>query len=444
MSSPATIGLPGSILRRLAPALLLAAVLQPAPARAQGDFQGSTHMMPFDEDTIKYGKTPDTGPVARLQQRIDEGQATLEKDPKFGLLPALLKALDVPQESQMLVFSKTSFQRERISPKTPRAVYFNDDVYIGFVIGSPLLEITSVDPKLGGVFYALDQTKPGKPKFVRTDQCLECHASAKTMGVPGHLVRSFATDENGVVDLTSGTSLVNHRTPLADRWGGWYVTGKHGSQVHRGNLFGDEAFAREKKQPNHLGNLEKLDQFFDVSHYLRPSSDIVALMVMEHQSHMHNFLTRINYESTVALQQYGHIKYLKNILDAFVKYLLFAEEAELKEAVAGSPAFVRTFEAMSPRDSKGRSLRDLDLKSRLFKYPCSYLIYSSSFDSLPGPVKDEIYQRVFDILTGKDERPAFDYLSRATRRAIREILADTKKDLPAYWREARTESAAAR
>ncbi len=424
--------------------LVLFTVLLPMLVAAQGDFQGSTHMMPFDEDTIKYGKTPDTGPVARLQRRIDEGTTTFERDPKFGLLPALLKGLDVPPESQMLVFSKTSFQRERIAPKTPRAVYFNDHVYVGYVLGSPLLEISSVDPKLGGVFYTLDQTKPGKPKFVRTDQCLECHASAKTMGVPGHLVRSFATDDNGVVDLTSGTSLVNHRTPLAERWGGWYVTGHHGNQVHRGNLFGDEAMALEKKQPNHLGNLDRLDQFFDVSRYLRPSSDIVALMVMEHQSHMHNFLTRLNYESTVALQQYGHIRYLKNILDAFVKYALFAEEAELKAPVQGSPDFVRVFTSRGTRDSKGRSLREFDLSTRLFKYPCSFLIDSPEFDALPQLVREDIYQRILNVLTGKDDRPAFEGLSRSSRRAIREILADTKKDLPPSWREAHAESASAR
>lgn len=412
--------------------------------RAQGDFQGSTHMMPFDEDTINYGKTADTGPVSRLQKKIDTGELRLEHDPRLGYLPSLLRALGVPSASQMLVFSKTSFQRERIAPKNPRAVFFNDDVYVGYVVGSPLLEVSSVDPKLGGVFYTLEQAKKDKPKFVRTDQCLECHASAKTMGVPGHLVRSFATDENGVVDLTSGTSLVNHRTPLADRWGGWYVTGRHGDQVHRGNLFGDAAFAQEKKEPNHLGNLEKLDQFFDVNLYPVPTSDIVALMVMEHQAHMHNFITRLNYESTVALQQYGHVKYLKNILDAFVKYLLFAEETELKSPIQGSPGFAQAFLANGPRDSKGRSLRDFDLNTRLFKYPCSYLIHSEAFDQLPKVVREDVYQRMFDVLTGKDERPVFDVISRASRRAIREILAETKKDLPAYWREARTESAAVR
>src|SRR5205814_2802844 len=142
---------------------------------------------------------------------------------------------------------------------------------------------------------------------VRNDQCLECHASAKTMGVPGHLVRSFATDDSGVADLNSGISLVNHRTPLAERWGGWYVTGIHGSQIHRGNLVGKEAYERQEKEPNYLGNVTNLGDFFAIAKYPSPHSDIVALMVLEHQTHMHNFITRLNYEATLALRQYGHV-----------------------------------------------------------------------------------------------------------------------------------------
>jgi hypothetical protein len=187
-----------------------------ATATRADDFQGATHLMPFDEDTIKYSKTKEAGPIAHLQEQIDQGRLKLKHDEKFGYLPGLLSALGVPTNSQMLVFSKTSFQRERIAPKTPRAIFFNDDVYIGFVQGSQLLEISSVDPKLGGVFYTLEQTKVDRPKFVRTDQCLECHASAKTMGVPGHLIRSFATDENGAIDMATGISLVNHRTPIEE------------------------------------------------------------------------------------------------------------------------------------------------------------------------------------------------------------------------------------
>ena len=425
------------MLKLSSPAVLLCGLLALAGASTSSlradDYQGATHMMPFEEDTLHYNRTPADGPVPRLQKRIDEGKVKIEFQPHFGYLAGILRELGVSTNSQMLVFSKTSFQRERISPHAPRSVYYGDDVYVGFVQGSPLLEFSSVDPKLGGVFYTLEQNPKALPKFVRTDACVECHASGKTMGVPGHLVRSFATDESGVVDLSTGTSLVNHRTPIEDRWGGWYVTGSHGSTIHRGNLVGAEAFQKQEKQPNYLGNLTDLSQFFDVKQVLTPHSDIVALMVMEHQSHMHNFLTRLQYEATLSLQMYGHVNYLKTPTEAFLRYLLFTEEVPIKSAIKGSSGFAGTFAAQGPFDHRGRSLRELELKTRLFKYPCSYLIYSAAFDALPQPLQDRIYQRLFDVLTGKEDSADYAGLTRETRRSILEILRDTKKGLPDYW-----------
>jgi hypothetical protein len=424
---------PKATTTRWALAAALASWLCAGPVLAD-DFQGATHLMPFDEETINYSKAKDSSPVARLQERLDRGAATLAYDDQFGYLPALLGALGIPTNSQMLVFSKTSFQRERISPKTPRALYFNDDVYVGFIPGSPLMEVSAVDPRLGGMFYTLDQRKVDRPKFARTDQCLECHASAKSMGVPGHLVRSFATDENGIVDLSSGTSQVTHRTPLSERWGGWYVTGTHGEQAHRGNLFGAAAFTRHEKEPNYLGNQIDLKRFFDTTDYPAPGSDIVALMVLEHQTHMHNFLTRLNYEATIAFQQYGHIKYLKNITEAFLRYLLFTEETPLSAPINGSSGFVQAFSEQGPKDRRGRSLRQFDLQTRLFKHPCSYLIYSQTFDQLPAPLKAQIYQRLWDILAGRDTAGEFEKIPAETRQAIREILIETKPGLPDYWK----------
>jgi hypothetical protein len=403
---------------------------------ARADFQGATHMMPFDEEAINYSKVPATGAVARLEERISQGDVKFIYDKQYGYLPSLLDALKIPRSSQMLVFSKTSFQRERISPHNPRALFFNDDAYIGFIPGAPMLEISVADPNLGGVFYTLDQDANAQPRFVRNDHCLECHASAKTMGVPGHLVRSFATDEDGVVDLNSGISLVNHRTPFAERWGGWYVTGQHGDQAHRGNLIGKAAFARQEREPNYLGNLEDLKRFFDVTRYPGPHSDIVALMVLEHQAHMHNFLTRLHYEATLALQTYGHINYLKNVSEGFLRYLLFTEEAALTVAVKGSSGFAKDFVAQGPRDKQGRSLRDFDLQTRLFKYPCSYLIYSEAFDQLPDQIRAHIYLRLWEILTGKNTKPEYERLTPETRRAILAILRDTKPGLPDYWKAA--------
>src|SRR5215204_5522942 len=241
------------------------------------DFQGATHITPFDEDTIAYSKNEAQGAIPRLQSRIDKGEVKLKFEPEHGFLLALLRELKIDRHSQMLVFSKTSFQRERISPKNPRALYFNEDAYVGYVHGSPMLEVTSVDPKLGAVFYTLDQEPGATPQFRRNDQCLECHASTKSMGVPGHLVRSFACDENGVVDLNKGTSLVTHRTPLLERWGGWYVTGSSEDQAHRGNLIGKAAYERLQRTGRGAGNISDLAQFFSVEEYPTAGSDIVAL-----------------------------------------------------------------------------------------------------------------------------------------------------------------------
>jgi len=401
----------------------------------RADFQGSTHMLPFEEGVINYNSAPASNSVVTLQKNLDGKVKTLTFNPKFGYLQALLDELKIPQSSQMLVFSKTSFQRDFISPGSPRAIFFNDDVYVGFVPGAPVIEISVADPKLGAVFYTLEQTKVEAPKITRNNQCLECHASGKTVGVPGHLVRSFETDGNGVPDLTSGISMVNHRTPLDDRWGGWYVTGKHGGQLHRGNLIGKEAFDRQKSEPNFAGNITSLNRFFNPASHLKNQSDIVALMVLEHQAHMHNLLTRLAYESQIALATYGHIRYLKSPVEAFLKYLLFTEEIRLAAPVTGNAEFEKEFSLGAMRDKQGRSLRDLDLKTKLFKYPCSYLIYSEAFNSFPAPMKEEIYRRLWAILSGKDAKEPFANLSIETRHDILEILLETKNDLPDYWRK---------
>jgi hypothetical protein len=402
---------------------------------AQADFQGATHLMPFDDETIRYGKTKDLTAVARLQAKIDRDEVKLAHDDAFGYLLAVLEELKISTNSQLLVFSRTSFQRDRIGPRTPRALYFNDDVYVGFIPRAPVIEVSAVDPRLGAVFYTLDQVAVDKPKFVRSDQCLECHASSKTMGVPGHVVRSFETDERGIVDRRTGVAPINHRTPLDDRWGGWYVTGKHGAQLHRGNLIG--AMAREKRveSQDYMANLSDLSSFFRVSSYPKETSGIVALMVHEHQTHMHNFLTRLNYEATIALEQYGHVKYLDNIVEAFLKYLLFIEETEFEDRLIDTGGFARGFVAQGPRDKRGRSLRDLDLRSRLFKYPCSYLIYSEAFDALPEKLKERVYLRLWEVLSGEDTSDEFESLSSVSRQAILEILLGTKSDLPDYWRK---------
>lgn len=405
----------------------------------------------IESEPISYSKAPPSNVISRLQERIDAGQSVLTFDDKFGYLRSVLGELHVPSSSQMLVFSKTSFQRQRIAPRTPRAVYFNDDVYVGYCQFGDVLEISAVDPQLGTVFYSLDQRATSKPRFTRqNDSCLICHGSSQNQGFPGHLVRSVYADAGGFPVLASGTFYIDQHSPLAQRWGGWYVTGTSGEQAHLGNLIVTDKHAPERNDNTAGQNVTNLEGRFDTSNYLTPHSDIVALMVLEHQSEMHNLLTRAGmltrialYEEAVLNRELGRpaahrsditTRRIKNAGEPLIKYMLYSGEAKLTAPVVGTSKFAAEFAQRGPRDPKGRSLRELDLHQRLFTYPCSYLIYSASFDALPAEVKDYVWQRLWDVLTGKDVSEHFVHLTAGDRQAILDILRATKPNLPDYWR----------
>ncbi len=406
----------------------------------------------FDREPINYATSQPDNCIERLKQRIDQGSATLKFDSQRGYLPSVLQELNVSTTTQMLVFSKTSLQRQRIAPETPRALYFNDDVYVGFCQAGEVLEISAVDPQLGTVFYTLEQENSDKPKFVRqTDSCLLCHGSSQSQGIPGNLVRSVFPDAGGFPILSSGSFRIDQTSPVEKRWGGWYVTGEHGTQKHLGNLI-----VRGKQEPEEIDNSQghnvtDLSSRFDVSAYLTPHSDIVALMVLEHQTMAHNLLTQANFTTRQALHYQATLNRelheppehrwastlsrIKSVGEPLVKYLLFSGEARLQCPIKGTSGFAEHFARQGPRDSQGRSLRDLDLQTRLFKYPCSYLIYSPAFDALPADVRDFVLQRLWTILQGEDQSPDFAHLTAADRTAIRQILLGTKPNLPDYWRK---------
>ena len=419
-------------MKQLLLALAVAGLAGPLVAE---DFQGSAHTLPYDDEVIGYSAGTPNDRIAKLQAQIASGEVKLKWDEKFGYLPAVLDQLQIPKSSQMLVFSRTSLQRRSINPRNARAIFYSDDVYVGYIPDAPMMEISTADPKLGGVFYSLDQVPQVKPTFSRSQDCLQCHVSGRTLGVPGHFVRSLRTDGGGEMISGTDTGDVTHCTPLADRWGGWYVTGQHGAQTHLGNLVGLSAFDRHSGEPGYRGNVPDLTEIIDTSKYPRPNSDLVALMVLEHQVHMHNYITRLSYETQIMTARYGHIRYLKSQENAFLRYLLFTEEAALTEPVSGDPQYAKDFAAKGLRDSKGRSLRDFDLKTQLFRYRCSYLIYSEAFDQMPETMRDHLLQRLYDILTGRDADPQFAKIAAGDRQVVLEILRETKPNLPAYWRE---------
>ena len=409
-------------------------LLLPVLARAE-DFQGSDHPLEYDREPVNYTNTQPNDPVAAVQKRIMSGDIKLEWDEKFGYLPALLDAFGAKKSSQTLVMSKTSLQRRFISPENPRALYFSDDVYIGYIPGAPVMEVSSVDPKIGGTFYFIEQEKVRKPKFVRSGDCLSCHGGQRSLGIPCHFVRSVPTEPSGELIGLEEVRDITQCTPLKDRWAGWYVTGNHGKQPHRGNLIGEKDLARFKENALFKANVTDLSAYFDTSKYYAKGSDILALMILEHQTHMHNYVARLNIEATQMLAAYGHVRYMRSQVDAFLRHLLFTEEFPLTDIIDGNPDFVKDFTARAIRDSKGRSLRDLDRKSRLFTHPCSFLIYSQSFDAIAAPIKEVVLQKLYDILTGKNEDPQFARRTPGERKAILEILRETKPGLPGYWRK---------
>jgi hypothetical protein len=425
--------------RRILAWFAVACLMMGGAARAQSDL--------YEGEPIRYLTATASDPIARLQAALDAGSKSLARDDRLGYLKSVLKALDIDPESQVLVFSKTSFQRDRIGPETPRALYFNDDTYVGYVRGGDVLEFSAADPVLGGTFYLLDQHETNTPAFERaTHDCLQCHASANTQGVPGHLVRSVFPLPGGQPAYNAGTFLTTDESPLAERWGGWYVTGTHGAQRHMGNVL-----VADRKDPERLdteagANVVDLSLKFDTSAYLRPTSDIVALMVLEHQTQVHNLIAAASYQARLAKHYDEGINKalgrpadfvsistearLRGPTEKLVKALLFSGEAALTDPVAGTSKFAENFAARGRKDARGRSLREFDLKHRLFRHPCSYLIESDAFAALPDSIKGRVLRRLRDVLAADDPSPDFAHLTPDDRRAIAEILTDTLPGFP--------------
>jgi hypothetical protein len=424
----------------------------------------------FENEPINYSKAESEDPVAKLKEKLDRGELHWKWDEKFGYLPSLLESLSVPIESQVLVFSKTSLQIHKISPTNPRALYFNDSVYVGFVPGSRLLELAANDKNLGAVFYTLDsgedesepklekqstengtstqEKSPHKPPHrIQRDkgQCLACHATSRTNYVPGYVVRSIYSDTSGRARTGTATYVTDYRSPLEHRWGGWYVTGSHGTMRHMGNVFATDREDPEELNRESGANRIELPKVVSASNYLGPHSDIVALMVLEHQARVHNLITRANFETRTAIYQdqsisraldrtadYRSESTLRRIAKAsqeLVEALLYVEETPLESEIDGPSAFSESFSKRGPFTKSGKSLYQMALKTRLFRYPLSYLIYSPEFAGLPTPVLDAVRKELHSLLVEPVPAEAKIQLTADTRNAILEILRETKADL---------------
>jgi hypothetical protein len=386
---------------------------------------------------IGYYTQQTQDPITALNRQIDSGNAQLTFDARTGYLQSVLDALHVPVSSQMLVMSKTGIQGLYTTPDNPRAIYFNDAVTVGYIRDAPLLELAVQDPQQGVLFYTIEQ-KPQTPAVIeRRKNCLTCHQAFSTLHVPGMLLRSVVVASDGSSYGQFGSYDPDDRTPFAKRWGGWYVTGTHGSMRHMGNAILTRSDQRDTVVSDRTLNRTSLDGLFDGRGYLSALSDIAALMVFQHQAHMTNLITRVGWDARMAA--YDHrldlaSGPLRDSVNELVDYLLFVNEEPLTDTIAGTSGFADAFAAQGPADRQGRSLRQLDLHRRLMKYPCSYMIYSAAFSALPNDVRAAIYSRMWEILSGRETSATYGRLSSSDRLAVVEILRATLPDLPPEFR----------
>lgn len=386
----------------------------------------------WEMEPIRYSDTEPTDTIAKLAADLAAGEREIEGGTSLEKLKFVLGVLDVPMESQMLVFSQTSQQNSIIRPKNPRALYFNENSYVGYVPGGDI-EIITHDPILGMVFYLIDLSQPDQARMISRDSnvCLACHGTGKTESVPGVLVRSVHPDENGHLILKLGMDHIDARSPIPIRWGGYYVTGSS-SLPHLGNRVYLETDERgmEREKIEH----RTLDGVIDVSKYLRNTSDVGALMVLEHQCRLHNLLV-------AASMEYRRMHWFSKSLEPgadpddgragrsadekameIVDALLFKDEAEMGDGgVDGDPLFQEVFSARFPKGDEG-SLVDFQLSSRMFKNRCSYMVYSRAFEVLPPRVKSAVFKRLKAVL---EEGIDFPEIQEKERHRITAILRRT-------------------
>lgn len=425
--------------------LVLLAMHDASAQNAEGELDFGTEYA-----AIGYTGSPQQNPVAQLAARLDAGDAQLQLHANRLHLDSLLAELDIDPGSQVLVYSRTSLQGRLITAATPRAIYFNDTTYVAWIPGTTVLEIMTTDAALGPVFYTLRGSADTPPEFKRhTGTCLICHDTynAQGGGVPVLMAKSVLTSVDGA--LVGDAIDVTDATPLEERWGGWYVTGHHGHIDHRGNIvLDDDAAAPADLKPLMRGNIESLEGLglFDTASYLKPTSDIVALLILEHQVSVQNQITYVKFKAPAVLGRAGFPEAagaqswddlppraqtaLTRMMKRLTDSILLAGAAPFQDEIAGTSGFDAWFESQGPRDRNGRSLRELDLKTRLFEYPLSYLIHSAEFDALPPYAKDYVYLAVADALQGRSD--AYAHLADEERRAIHEILIDTKPEFGRY------------
>lgn len=404
-------------------------LLTPAgPASAQSDYRE------IDLPPHNYGKRIPRDRFSRLKEGFESGQLTLDRASEKAFVTGLLRLLEIPVSSQMLVFSTTSLQLSLISPANPRALYFNDDTYVGYVPGGRI-EIVSLDPDLGAIFYIFDVPKETRPlRIERSERCMHCHAGEETGHVPGLVVKSVVPGPIGGSLTAYRLGQSGHGIPFEERFGGWHVTGTHRLTNHWGNLTGRMAAGVLTKIPNLPG------ERFSFAKYPAATSDILPQLLHEHQAGFVNRVVAATYRARTALPDGtgsltpAQAAEFDEQARLVTRYLLFADEVPLPPGgVEGDPVFKADFLRPRTDQSQGVALKEFDLRTRLFQHRCSYMIYSPVFAGLPSLMKLRVYQRIGQALNLQAPDQEYAYLPAAEKAKIRSILKATLTDLPAGW-----------
>ena len=394
----------------------------------------------FDLPPHDYYNAKLNDPMTQLVEKVGQGKVDLGPEPGKDRVQRLLDALEVPVESQVLVFTKTSLQRRVVNPKNPRAIFFNEDSYVGWMPNGRI-EVASFDPKVGPVFfYERPLDERDGPMFTKPDSCIGCHAGSAANFMPGLLGRSVFPDPTGrnLKSITSADQS-GHEVPFHDRWGGWYVTGQHGGLRHMGNAFAKRQDKKVTIEREQHANIKRLNDYINVDDQLTTGSDVLALMILDHQIGMHDRLIEAHYRVRHVLHEENLLDHEDTLLtdeanrvlakeaDRVLRYLLFHDEQPLAgdRRVSGHGAFEGTFLANRNIDRDGRSLKDLQLIDHMFKYRCSYMIYSKSFQGLPTILKGRIYRDLAENLISASPTKFYQQLEAEERRAIFAILKAT-------------------
>ena len=364
---------------------------------------------------------------------MEAGEVKLEATSEKAFLTDLLKHLEVPVSSQMLATAAISLQKAIINPRNPRALYFNEDTYVGYVPGGKV-EIVSLDPDLGGIFYIFDRVRDGRtPRIERTDECMTCHAPHYMQEIPGLIIESVVPGITGGGETAFRRDQSGHSIPFELRFGGWHLTGSGAFPQHWANIMMEYTPSGRRERLLAVGEL------FDINRYPARTSDILPHLLHEHQVGFVNRMVEAIYQTRASLHAGAtsdeeRLAQLEKTARPLVRYLLFADEVPLPAGgVEGDETFKNAFLASRKAAANGASLKDFDLRTRMFRHRCSYMIYSPAFKGLPWPLKERVYRLLESLLGEENGDSGFAYLPVAERRAIRTILQETLGDLPQGW-----------